>query len=156
MISLTRVINSVAAPNGWEHDPRFAYIGRAGRGLSGAYGNAHPIGYCEICKILHDHYAAIEAFAIEARTKFASDPVYREHVEKIRGRYLVCFCKKPKVEVPCHGDIYVELLHGKEAPAPVDESDCLCTQESRQSVWQRVLNPRCPVHGTRPNLKVVS
>lgn len=33
----------------------------------------------------------------------------REHVGELRGRVLGCWCKEPGRDVPCHGDILVEM-----------------------------------------------
>lgn len=31
-------------------------------------------------------------------------------LEELRGKTLVCWCKKPGVDVPCHGDVLLEFL----------------------------------------------
>lgn len=107
----TVVINISRAPIGWQSDPQFVYIGRAGKGLSGEYGNPHVAGYCAHCNCVHHRSEAIALFRIEAERRYAAEPEYRAFVEKLRGKTLVCFCK-PK---PCHGGVYVRLLNRKES-----------------------------------------
>lgn len=102
------VIHLRDAPPGWQQNPAFVYIGRPGRGLSGEFGNEHPVGWCAKCKTAHARGAAIAAHKADATKRFAEDASYRARVESLRGKVLVCFCKP----LPCHGDTYVELLRG--------------------------------------------
>ena len=104
----TTVINISACPEDWRCDQRYAYVGRPGKGFTGEYGNPHKIGWCQQCGLLHDREDAIAAFRKEARLRYATIPGYRAKIERLRGRYLVCFCK-PEA---CHADVYVELLEG--------------------------------------------
>lgn len=106
----TRVIHIRNAPPGWEQNPDYVYIGRAGHGFSGEYGNPHVLGWCSFCGGRHEREGVVEAFKLYARARRAADPDWRALVEKLRGKWLVCFCK-PK---DCHGDVYVELLDEKE------------------------------------------
>ena len=95
-----------------KYDKYDVYIGRAGRGLDGYFGNPHSTGgvYCFFCKSHHDRKSAIELFKKEFYIRIEKDKEFREKVLSLRGKRLGCFCKQPKYEVACHGDIYVEWL----------------------------------------------
>ena len=43
--------------------------------------------------------------------KLNNGEISREELEKLRGKRLGCWCKKKNVEVPCHGDVILELLN---------------------------------------------
>ena len=71
------------------------YIGRAGHGHDGYFGNPG--------KTVYD-------FKTYFDQRIVTDPDYRTRIEDLRGKTLGCFCK-PK---PCHGDIIVSwLVEGK-------------------------------------------
>lgn len=108
----TTVVNVRDCPVGWEGSADYAYVGRPGRGHSGKYGNPHHVGHCFPCRRWHDRAEAVRLHAGEARVRYAQDPAYRQRVERLRGKFLVCFCKRAGVEVACHADAYVELLEG--------------------------------------------
>ena len=96
---MTSVINIRNAPLGWEKDPAFVYIGRAGRGFEGPWGNPHPVGSrCLRCAVVHTRGEALERFK-EDILKVPTDAFV-----VLRGKTLVCFCKP----LPCHGDILAE------------------------------------------------
>lgn len=106
-LEVTTVANIRHLPPAWRSDPRYVYIGRAGRGFSGEYGNPHPVGkWCRLCSSIHPRAHAIAAFRADALRRYASDLAYRAHVEFLRGKVLVCYC----FPQPCHADVYVELL----------------------------------------------
>lgn len=71
------------------------YIGRAGKGQDGYFGNPFSQGTRE---------QVIEQFEAYARKRIATDSVFKERVRTLSGR-LGCFCH-PKA---CHGDILVKL-----------------------------------------------
>jgi hypothetical protein len=77
------------------------YIGRAGKGQDGYYGNPIPLGP-----------AGRDACVAEYRTYFynriATDLEFKESIEGLRGKRLGCFCY-PKC---CHGMVIVEYLDG--------------------------------------------
>lgn len=116
----TTVINIRDAPPGWETNPNYVYVGRPGRGLSGQWGNPHPVDKsCSVCGgVIHTRQEAIaihRTWALRLAGKLNKvweDVAFKKSLETLRGKYLVCFCKKLKVEVPCHADVYVELLEG--------------------------------------------
>ena len=67
-------------------DPTFQYIGRAGHGFDGYFGN--PL-------------RTIEGYAEWCFDRLKHDSVFRERVRALSGKTLVCFCKPKR----CHGDI---------------------------------------------------
>lgn len=96
---MTRVINIYK-------EPYDVYIGRAGKGKSGYFGNHHIVGWCLICKSTHKRGEAIEAFRKDFKVRVETDIVFREKLEELRGKILGCFCK-PDL---CHGDVYLEYF----------------------------------------------
>lgn len=102
----TKVIHIKDAVSGWQNHSDYVYIGRAGKGLSGYFGNPHKVGRCTVCNVDHSQGEAAEKFWTEAEQRFRRDGIFKQAVLKLRGKSLVCFCK-PK---PCHGDIYVQIL----------------------------------------------
>lgn len=89
------------------------YIGRAGKGKDGYFGNAHPIGFCLLCLKIHDRESSIAAFKQDFDIRIITDGEYRERVTLLKDKTLGYFCKNPNFEVACHGDIYKEYLDGK-------------------------------------------
>lgn len=85
------------------------YIGRAGMGCDGYFGN--PFRCREPCaRCGHVHMtvgSTIPCFKAYFYERLASDPEFKERVEALRGKVLGCFCK-PK---PCHGDIIAKYLN---------------------------------------------
>lgn len=84
------------------------YIGRAGKGQSGYFGNPHTMGgvYCSHCKGYHDRASSIAAFKEDFLKRIEEDKEFRKKVLELRGKRLGCFCKP----LQCHGDIYKEWL----------------------------------------------
>lgn len=84
------------------------YIGRAGKGKDGYFGNPHTLGYvfCEHCKSHHDREQSIAAFKKDFIVRIAKDLEFRRRVLEMKGKRLGCFCKPLK----CHGDVYKEWL----------------------------------------------
>jgi len=100
---VTRVINISLAPKDWKSNPDFAYIGRAGKGLVGYFGNPFRL------KPGLAPGSTLAAYKEHFEKRLLSDPQFRARVEALRGKTLVCFCKP----APCHGDIISEYLNGK-------------------------------------------
>ena len=73
------------------------YIGRAGRGKDGYFGNPFSFGTREqnISDFMDYFYSRLE-----------SDPVFRYRVGQLRDKTLGCFCKP----LACHGDVIKEYL----------------------------------------------
>ena len=88
------------------YDDYEIYMGREGKGQDGYFGNSHVIGYCRICRTVHDRVSCIAAFKKDFNVRIVNDPEYRERVLKLRGRRLGCFCKP----LACHADVIKEWL----------------------------------------------
>ena len=96
------VINIKDAPVGWEKNPKYAYIGRSGKGIRGKFGNPYEKN-CE--------GDAIELYEKYLSKKINSDEKFLADFSTLRNKILVCFCKPKR----CHGDIiikYLEKLYG--------------------------------------------
>lgn len=86
----TRVVNIRDA----EFD---VYIGRAGHGLGGYFGNPFSDG---------SRAENIGRFYTYFHYRLTTDPAFKEAVEALRSKRLGCFCA-PKA---CHGDIIAQYL----------------------------------------------
>lgn len=95
----TTVINIRDAPRGWMDDPKYTYIGRAGAGFSGEWGNPYVISFEKHRDKVLDLY------------KIWLDRQSREYklrmIHDLEGQILVCFCSPKR----CHGDIIIELIN---------------------------------------------
>ena len=89
----TRVVNL-------RREPYDVYIGRAGKGQDGYFGNPFT---------LKKHGAeALTLYLDYMRERWTSDPVFVERLSALQGKTLGCFCKPG----PCHGDIIAQWLDG--------------------------------------------
>lgn len=83
------------------------YIGRAGKGQSGYFGNPFHNG---------TRSENIDAFRKYFYKRLKSDPEFNRRVRSLKGKRLACFCKPQK---PCHGDVIAEYLNGLPEEDPV-------------------------------------
>lgn len=85
------------------------YIGRAGHGYDGYFGNPYRPGESELAACL-DRYCAYFLGRVE------SDPEFRRRVLALRGKRLACFCvREPWTpgaggKHRCHGQIMAEWI----------------------------------------------
>ena len=81
------------------------YIGRAGHGLSGKWGNPVAIGrQCPNCGKVHTSGGdTLPCYREMLNRILDHDPQF---LEPLRGKHLVCFCAPN----PCHGDVIMEYL----------------------------------------------
>jgi hypothetical protein len=115
----TTVVNIRDLPSGWESDPQYAYIGRAGKGLPGTFGNDHPVYTdrypydCRKCGVPHQRGEAVQAYANEFKARITTDNEFLKLILTVRGKKLVCFCSPQS----CHGDVIATFLNNlpKEA-----------------------------------------
>lgn len=82
------------------------YIGRAGRGWQGTFGNPFRL------KPGEPRGATIQRFREHFYRRIAEDPAWRQRVLALKGKRLACPGCPPGL--PCHGDVYVEFLEGHE------------------------------------------
>lgn len=98
---MTRVVNL-------RHAAYDVYIGRAGRGADGYFGNPYRVGYkCARCGRLHlSGSETMSCFRGYFYERLARDDAFRTRVLQLKGKKLGCFCKPDA----CHGDVIVEYL----------------------------------------------
>lgn len=88
------------------------YIGRAGHGYDGYFGNPHR------------NLQRRDSIALYQRTfprRIADDPVFRQRVAALRGKVLGCFCAPSgglgtNDPLLCHGQVIAGWLDGVELP----------------------------------------
>lgn len=106
MVHTTKVIDIIDAKGG-ENE---VYIGRAGHGYDGYFGN--PIvrtSNCPECGKLHSTPGStIPCFEIYFLRRLKEDREFREKVKGLIDKTLVCFCV-PKHK--CHGEVMVEYIN---------------------------------------------
>src|SRR6266496_4974356 len=83
------------------------YIGRAGRGEDGYFGNPFRMG----SGISRED--AVQKFQKYFTERIQKDSEFKRRVLALTGKRLGCFCK-PK---PCHGDVIADWLNKKEPKA---------------------------------------
>jgi len=112
-------------------EPYDVYIGRAGKGADGYFGNSHSIGTpCPRCAgKVHDRADCLAAFQTDFDQRIATDPTYRERVLALKGKRLGCFCKRPGTTTPCHGDILTAWLD-RQGPTVANPTPPLITSFS--------------------------
>ncbi len=96
---MTRVVNIRRLHARWESEEDHVYIGRAGKGLSGYFGNPLEIGRDG------NREEVLVKYRSYLENRISTDPEFRQRVKELSGKVLVCFCK-PK---PCHGDVLAEF-----------------------------------------------
>ncbi len=84
------------------------YIGRAGKGQDGYFGNPFVVGrVCSRCKKLHGNgdstLACYKAYMLE---RIAKDEEFKQRLLALKGKALGCFCKP----AGCHGDVIAEWV----------------------------------------------
>ena len=78
------------------------YIGRAGHGLDGYFGNPYSVKNYGV--------RALPLFEEYFLKRVEEDKEFRRRVMQLKGKKLGCFCK-PK---NCHGDVIAKWLNGIE------------------------------------------
>ena len=84
-------------------EPYDVYIGRAGHGRDGYFGN--PIKLLGDTKTLRA--LCIEQYRNYFHERLERDLEFKRRVLELKGKRLGCFCKPNK---QCHGDVIVEYL----------------------------------------------
>ena len=84
------------------------YIGRAGQGEDGYFGNPFRVGaVCTRCRQLHpDAGSTLPCYRAYLYARLSSDSEFYWRVVHLKGKVLGCFCKPG----PCHGDVIIEWL----------------------------------------------
>ena len=77
------------------------YIGRAGRGKNGYFGNPFTL------KKGQPKGSTLEQYKEYFYNRIKTDPKFKKKIHQLKDKTLGCFCKPH----PCHGDIIVEYLN---------------------------------------------
>lgn len=77
------------------------YIGRAGKGQDGYFGNPFRLNPGE------SRGSTLEKYKKYFYKRLANDPEFKRRIHALKGLVLGCFCK-PR---DCHGDIIAEYLN---------------------------------------------
>lgn len=80
-------------------EPYDIYIGRAGKGQNGYFGNPFQLKG-------RPRGSTLEDYRRYFYNRIETDSEFKENVLKLKGKTLGCFCKPN----PCHGDIIKEYL----------------------------------------------
>lgn len=93
----------------WD-DPRYVYIGRRnGRYNLPVSKWANPFHLASDTP--RDRETIILRYAVTTRHKLK----YHElNIDELRGKVLVCWCKRADREVACHGDLLAQLANASE------------------------------------------
>jgi len=86
--------------------PYQVYIGRAGKGQDGTFGNPFSKGSRE---------EKIAQFKIYFYNRIKNDKEFAKQIMSLRGKTLGCFCS-PKL---CHGDVIIEYLNNLPDTKPI-------------------------------------
>ena len=92
------------------------YIGRAGNGLDGFFGNPVKLNStCPICKGMHEtRGSTLGCYEQYLRTKLVSSISFTRRFEALTNEDILgCFCKPDA----CHGDIMMKVWKEKYAQA---------------------------------------
>ena len=91
------------------------YIGRAGHGHSGYFGNPVRLNErCPECGVIHLFGGdTLGCYKVYFLRRIDRDDEFKCRVEELRGKTLGCFCAP---WLPCHGDIIVAWLEGRLEP----------------------------------------
>jgi hypothetical protein len=76
------------------------YIGRAGKGQDGYFGNPFRIEPGE------SRDSSLEKYKAYFYNRLETDPEFKKRIHELKGKTLGCFCKPH----PCHEDIIAEYL----------------------------------------------
>jgi hypothetical protein len=75
------------------------YVGRPTK-----WGNPHPVGWCNLCRLNHDRREAVALYEEHLR----ASPKLMEALHELRGKVLGCWCA-PQA---CHADVLARLANG--------------------------------------------
>lgn len=92
----TTVVNIYKSPYSYN-----IYIGRAGKGQDGYFGNPFKLSADE------PRGATLDRYKIYFDNRIATDPEFKQRIHELKGKVLGCFCKPSA----CHGDIIVNYLN---------------------------------------------
>ena len=91
-------------------DPNEVYIGRAGHGHDGYFGNQiKKDDWCMVCGEYHSGSGGtLKCYESTLVERIKNDAEFEEKLKALDGKILVCFCKhKPS----CHGSIMIKHIN---------------------------------------------
>jgi hypothetical protein len=94
MQNLTKVVNLYK-------EPYTIYIGRAGKGQDGYFGNPFSL------KAGESRGSTISKYKKYFNNRINTDETFKQKILALKGETLGCFCKPHT----CHGDIIIEYLN---------------------------------------------
>jgi hypothetical protein len=106
----TKVIHINEAPEGWETDPQFSFIGRSWSG--------YPKGSMWGCRYREREFPNGEALARyeeDLRRNINDSPGYLKQVKALYGKTLVCYDR------PNHGTVLVKWANRLNEPQPLKQ-----------------------------------
>jgi hypothetical protein len=91
------------------------YIGRAGKGRDGYFGNDHPVGKpCSRCRVTHVQGEAVDAYERDFNDMLENKIGFKARLHQLLDQVpegqelrLGCFCKPKR----CHGDVIATYLN---------------------------------------------
>lgn len=83
--------------------PGDIYIGRAGHGEDGYFGNPYRLNSEA------ERVAVLERYRTYFLLRITQDRSFRDRIRALKGKRLVCFCS-PR---PCHGDVIASFLNNE-------------------------------------------
>lgn len=87
-------------------EPYDVYIGRAGKGQGGYFGNPFTLmGSSD-----QERHMVLVQYRLWFEVKIKTDPEFKQRIQSLKGKRLGCFCK-PKA---CHGDVIAEYLNKED------------------------------------------
>ena len=105
-MSITTVVNL-------RKEPYDVYVGRAGHGEDGPFGNPiRAMEPCSECGKSHTPRETIPCFEKVFLRRVASDPTFRAKVLALKGKRLGCFC----APASCHADVIAAWVDGRPSP----------------------------------------
>jgi hypothetical protein len=136
---MTRVVNI-------RHERCDVYIGRAGHGSDGYFGNPFRLEAGE------PRGATIERYRKWFHERLETNHEFKRRIRELKDKTLGCFCKP----APCHGDVIGEYLDGtddelatkemerRSGPLAITETECetvevlLSPQTTPVAYWRKV------------------
>lgn len=91
---MTTVVNIRSLTGSWALESRYVYIGRAGKGMSGYFGNPFEL------RSESEREEVYRKYVEWMKSRVRNDPEFRRNVKALAGKTLVCFCSPKR----CHGD----------------------------------------------------
>jgi len=93
--------------------PYDVYIGRAGKGLDGYFGNPFRLSPGD------DRAVVLDRYRVWFLERIRTDGEFQRKVLALRGKRLGCFCKP----AACHGDVIASWVDAQDSAACVEKDN---------------------------------